>query len=139
MESEIAALTRAVRAHLTATAEIWGGRVYVDFAPAQTTYPYITYTVTDRHALHAGARRLSALLFRVTCAAASAASLFTCAERIADRLDDADYATANALDSGYDWAILTLSREGMTQRAVLIDGSPVYELITTYRVVMQAR
>ncbi|GEM_PF-1191534 len=139
MEHEIAALYRSVRTRLTEITEVWGDRAYVDLAPSRSTLPYAVYAVTELRRIERATRSVMALTLRVTCAADSLSSLIECLGRINDLLDDADYDTPKALDSGYDWVILTMTRGGMIQRAVLVDGVAEYEAVIAYRAVVEPR
>ena len=138
MESELAALYRALRERLTESVEAWDGRAYAEFAPALTAPPYVVYMITAHKALARAARKVTDLTVRVVCVAEDLSTGVTCAARLFDLLDDADADTAKSLNGGYDWSILTMTRAGASQRTTLVNGMPMYETGAVYRVVMEA-
>ncbi len=133
MESEAAAVYRAIRARLTAPPnddEVWSDRVYAELAPSGAARPYLVTAVNGYERLPDTARG-AALMGRITCAADTFAEAHTAAGRIAELLD-------GALDGGTDWMILSVTQVGSIQKTHLVDGVPVYEAGAVFRFVLEA-
>lgn len=134
MESEAAAVYRAIHARLTASSqESWGNRAYAELAPSGAARPYVVAALNGYER-----QPETALMARITCVADTFAGAVSAAGRIGELFDGADQGTSGALDGGSDWVIVRVMRIAVTTKTHLIDGIPVYESSAVYRFIVES-
>lgn len=137
-DTALSALYRAVRQRLTATPELWEGRVYADFAPAGTPKPYLLFFFAGGGEMNTVRARDAALLLNVKVVADSFALASQGAARIDALLNDSGvYDSASPLAGGTDWHILTVTGGLHLHVVEPVDGRQVFHEGGQYRVVME--
>lgn len=137
-EPALAAIYRAVRQRLTASAELWGQQVYPDQAPGGVERPYVVYFWSGGGELNAIVGQDAEIVLTVKVVADSLAQAFTGAGRISALLNDADGASASPLNGGTDWTIIHVQQEQVVHLVETVNTTQIYHEGARFRFYAEA-
>jgi hypothetical protein len=142
-EHHAAALARAVKTRLTATSEIWEGRVY-QAAPLaaedkKIIFPYVVSSHVGGGKIPKEKNDWVSLLWQIRVIAKDLGQAYDAAARISALFQNADVTHNNALDGGSDWEISTVAEVDDVHVPEQVDSGMLYHVGSVFRVVMQRK
>lgn len=139
MEPALAAIYRALETRLNNTGEPWSG-AYADNVPAGKPRPYIVYFLSGGGEVNRNRTQDAEVVMTVKALANSLSTAFECAARLSELLNDSGTQdSADPLEGGSDWEILTVSQERAIHLIETSDGKRIYHEGFQLRVVMEAK
>lgn len=141
-ETALAAAYRAIHARLAGGNEAWGTSVYADVVPAGASFPLVTYFWTGGGDVNGRRGQDAELMIAVKAVSYSQPEAFTLAARISELLDNHGITdnSADSLNGGNDWYILTCTQEEAIHQVDLWSGTrPIYHAGARYRLVMEVK
>lgn len=141
-EPALAALYRAVSQRLTPTVvpEVWGSKAYPDLVPANVARPYVIYAWAAGGELNQRVAPDAEFVLTVEAVSDTLVQAFSMSGRISALLNDADYASAKALNGGADWDILNASQEQAIHLLELLpSGTWIYREGSRFRFLMHLK
>lgn len=137
-EDSLSALYRAIERRATANSELWGEKVFPDFAPPNEARPYLIYNWSGGGEINETVGEDAEYLITIKGVADTLAQAFVMAARIRELFNDTDLADADALDGGTYWDILNVVRERQVHLVEQSNGKQIYHSGAIYRFRMEA-
>lgn len=139
----MSALTKATKTRLTASSELWGGRVY-KAAPLVSedkpaTYPYVVCTLAGGGIKPITKFKWVEVLWQLRAVAKNQDVAYQCQARLSELFRDADISSAIPLDGGANWEISTVSELGMFDLIETIDSDRLFHAGSVFRITMQEK
>lgn len=137
--SALSSLYQSLKARLD-NQGVWGRRVFADFAPAGTPYPYCVYAMTSGSRPLTVRRQDFESSISICTIASEQVQAFTGDDQIVALIDNQGFSDRGVVrgDNTPFW-ILTITRETQIHIVDLVDGRNVYQEGGIYRIRMEIR